>query len=162
MIDHLLCGLPMMTRIDLVEPVSKLTDRLQTLFQSSPMTIHINTVSQSAHYQSIRANLFQVANKRAAEVLPIVCNLSCAYHTDNVLRVEIGRTAIVEQDRSVVAVLESLRIVLVVQAQTANFALSAELKFLFGSLQIIAKSPIPSRNLGEADGRTCLRSLRFS
>ena len=103
------------------------------------MTIHINTVSQSAHYQSIRANLFQVANKRAAEVLSIVRNLSRAYHTDNVLRVEIGRAAKVEQDRSVVAVLESLRIVLVVQAQTANFALSAELKFLFGSLQIIAK-----------------------
>ena len=84
---------------------------LKALLERLAVGTDVYAVSQSAHDEHARTQLSQVGDKAAYDVLSVDRAAARAHDVDDALLVEVGIALVVEHQRRVGAVVESLRIV---------------------------------------------------
>ena len=121
--------------VDGVEPVGKHADGLHTLFESGAVGADVDAVGQSADDYHVGCELSQVGHETACELLSVGCRLPSSDDVDHPRCIQVGRAAIVEHERGVVAVAEALRIVGRGEKERGDMVSLVELKFGFGATE---------------------------
>ena len=73
----------------------KNSDRRKPIFDSCPMDMYINAISQSANNENVRELLCKVTDKTFAKVAPIVCAFASTHYADCLAWIECSVTFII-------------------------------------------------------------------
>ena len=127
MSHHLHRRVTMARRIDLVQPVSQHAYRLEALLQGVAMGTDVDAVGQSADYQHVGAQLAQVGDEAAHQVLSVAGAMARPHDVDDALLVQVGRALVIDDNRCIRTLAEPSRIVGIGERQRPDAAFLYEL-----------------------------------
>ena len=116
------------------------------------MSVYIDSISQATDYQDIRAQYFQIVQKRSTDTGSIISGMTSTYHINDTEGIQICISFEEKNNGSILTLSQSGRILLVGYGQATNIILLNKIKFLLRTvnglraIQRIHYTPTYSRN----------------
>ncbi len=105
---------PVLAGVEVVQAMSQYAHGFIAAGECLSMRHDVHAIGQAAHDQDTRRELLQVGDEAADEVFAVRSAVAGSHDVDDSLLVEVGVAFVEEHERGIIAILESLRIAVVV------------------------------------------------
>ena len=97
-------------RIDAVQAVSQYAHGVESVGQCFTVSMDVDAVSQSTHYQHVGKQGAEFLHETLAEAFAVVGGIACAYDAQDVTAVQIGRAFVEQHERGIGTFAEAGRV----------------------------------------------------